>query len=132
MEQWPTVNGDSTTTDIAQGRAGATPVLDLPAGVDGRIHRPAHPTVAGFLCITGIILISSTIAYLRLRDSFTFYMDDFMQFDVAHRTGLSMELLTLDVFQHFAPINRLGHLFMIEALNLDPITGALAAAVDAS
>ena len=121
------MNRESLTADIADAPGGAAAARDMPVGADGRV-RPTNGSLVGFWCVAATILTSSTIAYLRLRDSFTFYMDDFLQLDVASRTGLSRELLMLDVFQHFAPINRLGHLFMLDTLNLDPRAGAVVAA----
>src|SRR5664279_1213621 len=122
MEEWATVNREGSTTDLAAVPGPETSRVE-PSPADGEPTRTGR--AIGLLCVAATILTSSTIAYLRLRDSFVFYMDDFLQFDVAARTGLSKELLTLDVFQHFAPINRLGHLFMLDVLHLDPREGAV-------
>lgn len=127
MEEWAIVNRESVTADVAPVPGRGASFDDSSAADDGETASMNRSAV-GQLCVAMTILTSSTIAYLRLRDSFVFYMDDFPQFEVAARTGLSRELLTLNVFQHFAPINRLGHLFMLDALNLDPRVGAVVAA----
>lgn len=46
-------------------------------------------------------------------------LDDWLQFDVAQRSGLSRELLLLNVSNHFGPIDRVGHFFMLKYARLD-------------
>ncbi|WP_395726215.1 hypothetical protein [Nakamurella sp.] len=63
------------------------------------------------------------LVWLRLRDTYVFADDDFVQFEVARRSGLGWELLTLNVFSHFGPVNRLGHLLLLHT-ELDVTVGA--------
>ena len=55
-------------------------------------------------------------------------MDDLLQFAVAQQSGLSWDLLGLNVFQHFAPINRFAHLLLIRLVEFSLTAGQLAAA----
>jgi hypothetical protein len=52
-----------------------------------------------------------------------FANDDFLQFREVHRVGLSWKLLTFNVFQHFAPINRLGHWLAFTLAPLNTFVG---------
>jgi hypothetical protein len=56
-----------------------------------------------------------------------FANDDFPQFAAARSYGLSWRLLSLNVFQHFAPINRFAHWLALTLAPLDTRAGQLLA-----
>ncbi len=58
-----------------------------------------------------------------LQRRFYFGNDDLLQFRVASRAGLSWEMLSLNVFQHFAPYNRAAHLAVYSLTDLSPAAG---------
>lgn len=64
----------------------------------------------------------------RISDAYRFYQDDLLQFGVAQQSGLSWELLSLNVFQHFAPVNRLAHLFLVRVTDFSLWGGMLLSA----
>ena len=70
----------------------------------------------------GLVLILAMIQVALLWRRFYYGNDDLLQFQVAQRAGLSWEMLTLNVFQHFAPYNRLGHL-LVSLTGMSPVAG---------
>jgi hypothetical protein len=79
------------------------------------------------LCLA--VVACSAYVLFRIRDAYRFYQDDLLQFGVAQESGLSWKLLSLNVFQHFAPVNRLAHLFLVRVTDFSLLAGALLAAV---
>ena len=71
---------------------------------------------------TGLVLCLAAGQVALLWQRFYYGNDDLLQFQVAQRAGLSWEMLSLNVFQHFAPYNRLGHL-LVEQTGLSPFAG---------
>lgn len=63
----------------------------------------------------------------RIWDAYRFYQDDMLQFGVAQESGLSWKLISLNVFQHFGPVNRLAHLFLVRVTDFSLGAGALLA-----
>lgn len=106
------------------GSASRPELTPQPAG----LRRPATRPFSGVV-IAAPILACAVLLWWRLTSAFTFMMDDLIQFDVANRTGLSWELLTQNVFQHFGPLNRLGHLALLRWGDVDPAVGAAVAAM---
>ena len=80
------------------------------------------------LLILLAVLAPGPYVFWRISDSYRYYMDDLLQFAVAQESGLSWHLLGLDVFQHFAPINRFAHLVLIRVGDFTLTAGQLAAA----
>ena len=80
------------------------------------------------LLILLAVLGPGPYVFWRISDAYRYYMDDLLQFAVAQESGLSWHLLGLDVFQHFAPINRLAHLVLIRLGDFSLTAGQLAAA----
>jgi hypothetical protein len=71
---------------------------------------------------TGLLLCLVAIQLTLLWRRFYYGNDDLLQFHVADRSGLSWELLSLNVFHHFAPYNRLGHL-LVARTGMSPMLG---------
>ncbi|WP_369140016.1 hypothetical protein [Modestobacter versicolor] len=93
-----------------------------PAGEPGR----SVPAQRVLLLLA--VLLPVAVVLWRTRDAFRYYQDDVLQFAVAQERGLSWDLLGLDVFQHFAPVNRLAHLVVIRFSDLSLTFGMLLAA----
>ncbi len=77
----------------------------------------------------GVIGVCAVLAYWRLTSTFTFMMDDLIQFDLDNRAGFGWQMLSQNVFQHFGPLNRLGHFVLLRWGDADPRWGALVAAL---
>ena len=60
-----------------------------------------------------MILATTSVLAWRLLGAFTYMMDDLTQFDVANRTGLSSELLVMNVAQHFGPLTGVYRGFLV-------------------
>ena len=113
---------------------GATAV---PAADRRRVDRPARipftvpgPRPIGLLrrLVLGATLLACGAHTLwRIGDAFRFYQDDLLQFGVAQQSGLSWDLLGLNVFQHFAPVNRFAHLFLVRFADFSVGAGAVLA-----
>jgi hypothetical protein len=86
-----------------------------------RPSRPASRPRAG-LRWGGLVLLLAAVQVALLWRRFYYGNDDLLQFTVAHRAGLSWELLSLNVFQHVAPYNRLGH-FLVYLTGMSPFAG---------
>jgi hypothetical protein len=56
--------------------------------------------------------------------------DDLLEFSVARDEGLSWTTLSLNVFQHFGPYNRAGHLLVFKLTDLSPVAGLALMAVN--
>jgi hypothetical protein len=71
------------------------------------------------------VFLSAATAALLIRPYIFFQNDDFYQFHIAQQDGLGAELLGLNVFQHFAPLNRLAHwlVFTVSPLDWRPAYG---------
>ena len=78
-------------------------------------HGPVAVLVAAF----------TLVIFWRLVDLFYYSNDDFLQFFAASRSGLSSDLVWMNVFGHVAPFNRLGHGTTLWMFGLDPNGGAL-------
>ncbi len=96
--------------------AGATPDASTPARRLLRYERSALFLLIGTEAVVLAILI---------RNSY-FYADDVLSFIDAHRLGLSWKLVTLNVYGHVAPFERLSHLLIVD---VDPLSYVLGAAV---
>jgi hypothetical protein len=72
-----------------------------------------------------LVVAFSAIVYWRLLDVFYYSNDDFPQFQAASQSGLSSELVWMNLFGHTAPINRLGHGATWWLFGLNPNGGAL-------
>jgi hypothetical protein len=82
------------------------------------------PTTSGRGARWAGLLVLLTGAVLALVwQRFYYGNDDLLQFSVARDKGLSWTLLTLNVFQHFGPYNRFGHLLVLHAGDLSPYPG---------
>lgn len=66
-------------------------------------------------------LVAVTAGVLWFR--FHYANDDLLQFRAARADGLSWPYLSLNVFQHFAPYNRLGHWVVYRFSDLSPLLG---------
>jgi hypothetical protein len=63
------------------------------------------------------------VAAAMLWQRFYYGNDDLLQFSVARDNGLSWATLSLNVFQHFGPYNRLGHVLVLQNSDLSPLAG---------
>ena len=61
-----------------------------------------------------LVLVLALVQLALLWRRFYYGNDDLLQFEVADRAGLSWEMLSLNVFQHFGPYNRIGHLVVAQ------------------
>jgi membrane AbrB-like protein len=77
------------------------------------------------LLTVGLVVAAAIHVWVRLSELFYFHHDDLLQFSVAQEHGLSWDLLRLDVFGHFAPFNRLVHLFFVRVADVNLEVGAL-------
>ncbi|TFV87778.1 hypothetical protein [Blastococcus sp. CT_GayMR16] len=71
---------------------------------------------------TGLVLLLAAAQLALLWRRFYYGNDDLLQFEVAQRAGLSWEMLSLNVFQHVAPYNRLAHL-LVSLTGMSPVAG---------
>lgn len=74
---------------------------------------------AGWVALV-LCLAAAQLALVHRR--FYYGNDDLLQFRVADEVGLSWELLSLNVFQHFGPYNRLAHL-AVAGTGMSPAAG---------
>jgi hypothetical protein len=74
------------------------------------------------------VLVPGGYVFWRISDSFRYYMDDYLQFAVGLEKGLSWDLLGLNVFQHFGPVNRMLHLLVLRVGEFSLTAGMLFAA----
>jgi hypothetical protein len=79
--------------------------------------------VARWVILWATVLACSGYVAWRISDAYRFYQDDLLQFGVAQQSGLSWELISLNVFQHFAPVNRLAHLFLVRVADFSLVAG---------
>lgn len=105
-----------TTAAERQGKAAA------------RRSRPRFPKrvplgVSRWLILWTTVLACGGYVAWRISDAYRFYQDDLLQFGVAQQSGLSWELISLNVFQHFAPVNRLAHLFLVRVADFSLVAG---------
>jgi hypothetical protein len=77
----------------------------------------------GRLRWAGLVLAVTATMLALLWNRFYFGNDDLLQFLVAREHGLSWRTLSLNVFQHFGPYNRLGHLVVYQFTDLAPVAG---------
>ena len=113
---------DPTTLTPRRVGAGGIPTEST------RIDEPHFSWAVRFVAIGGVIALCCALVLWRLWNSFYYGDDDLLQFHVADQSGFSRELLTLNVFGHFGPVDRLGHLFLLQ-FGLNPIVGAMIATV---
>lgn len=100
-----------------------------PGASTREVARDGAAATTGMLrtfAVLGIIAICCGLLAWRLWSVFLFADDDLLQFEVADRYGFSRELLTLNVFGHFAPVDRTGHLMLLQ-LGLNPTAGVVLA-----
>lgn len=64
--------------------------------------------------------VPTVVYFLLVLRHMTYAWDDFIQFGVTMQTGLSRDLLTYSLFEHFAPLNRAVHGILVTAGGLDP------------
>jgi hypothetical protein len=71
------------------------------------------------------LLIGALVATVGVLLSRRFYYgnDDLLQFSAAREDGLSWPYLSLNVFQHFGPYDRLGHWLVLRYTDLSPAPG---------
>lgn len=81
---------------------------------------PLVVRLAGWTSLVAALL-AANVAILAPR--FHYAYDDFLQFVTAREDGLSWSLLSLNVFQHFAPYNRFAHWVVYEYTGLSPVAG---------
>jgi hypothetical protein len=94
----------------------------------GPIGAPRTPQELWQRLLLGLVVLGCGGYVLwRIWDAYRFYQDDMLQFGVAQESGLSWKLISLNVFQHFAPVNRLAHLFLIRVTDFSLVAGALMA-----
>ena len=87
-------------------------------------HLPARRT--GVRRAVGwVLFLASLLAAVAAMLARRFYYgnDDLLQFFTARDRGLSWDLLSLNVFQHFGPYNRIGHWFVYRFSDLSPALG---------
>lgn len=77
-----------------------------------------------------LILVLAGVLVTLLRRRFYYGNDDLLEFVVARDHGLSWTTLSYNVFQHFAPYNRLAHLIVFRFTDLDPAAGMAFMAVN--
>jgi hypothetical protein len=119
---------------VPQSDAG---VADLPDQLRAEPARAKHRTTsrlsrllrAPWTASVLVIVVGSAFIAWRLQSGFFIWNDDLLQFKMASEQGLSWELLSLNLFQHFAPVNRLLHLIALELFDLDPAGMAWISAV---
>ena len=99
-----------------------------PAPLQGVVPRlpPDRPLVgpARAALLVALAFAAGGYVFWRISGAYRYYQDDLLQFGVAQQSGLSWELLSLNVFQHFAPANRLAHLFLVRVLDFSVVAGA--------
>jgi hypothetical protein len=71
--------------------------------------------------LLGAGLLTAVAAMLWRR--FYYGNDDLLEFSVARDHGLSWTTLSFNVFQHFGPYNRFGHLLVVHETDLAPLAG---------
>lgn len=71
---------------------------------------------------TGLVLGLAAVQVTLLWRRFYYGNDDLLQFEVAERAGLSWKMLSLNVFQHVAPYDRMGHL-LVSLTGMSPVAG---------
>ena len=103
----------------------------VPLELGGAEGEPATHAAGGsrsraLLAEAGVIAAAAAVLFMHLRDGFFVGDDDLLQLSVADTAGLSWELLSLNVFGHFGPVNRLGHLLFLRWGDLDLTVGAIA------
>jgi hypothetical protein len=76
--------------------------------------------VAGWTTLVAALVAA---AGAMLAERFYYGNDDLFQFTMARDQGLSWTTLTQNVFQHFGPYNRLGHLVVFKFSDLSPSLG---------
>jgi hypothetical protein len=91
---------------------------------DGEPGWPGAPSRARRLVGWSVLIAALTgVIGLLLSQRLFYGNDDLLQFDSAREHGLSWTTLSLNVFQHFAPYNRLTHLAVYELSDLSPTLG---------
>jgi hypothetical protein len=75
---------------------------------------------SGWVTLLGLLVAANGFVLAR---RFHFANDDLLQFVVARDEGLTWDYLTLNVWQHVAPYNRLGHWIVYAWSDLDPSLG---------
>ena len=91
---------------------------------------PGHPRRRRALGWAGLLVLLTGVLVALLWRRFHYANDDLLQFSVARDEGLSWQTLTLNVFQHVAPYNRMGHLLVFRVADLSPFAGLAFMAVN--
>jgi hypothetical protein len=72
------------------------------------------------LRILGFAALPTVAYFVLVLRHITYAWDDFIQFGVTLQAGVSRDLLTYSLFEHFGPLNRLAHGVLLVWGGLDP------------
>ncbi|MGY1807357.1 hypothetical protein ACI8AF_08295 [Blastococcus sp. SYSU D00669] len=121
----PRPEGEGKLTRTARRPdVGAAPDGPVPDGAPRGRRRLAAVGWIGL--VAGLTATQLALLWRR----FYYGNDDFLQFLAARDHGLSWETLSLNVFQHFGPYNRFGHLVVYRFGELSPLSGMAFMAVN--
>lgn len=99
-----------TATTTPEAAPAPLPGTDSVATDDtARLDRRDWSTAAELLRVLAVAAIPTGVFFLLALRHLTYAWDDFIQFGITQRYGLSRELLTYGLFEHLGPANRLAH-----------------------
>jgi len=113
--------GGSRRTALAESTAPGPPA-ELPQPVASgpfRTGRTGGGHWGHLAQVLGVAAVPTLVYFAVVLRNLTYGWDDFIQFGVTLRSGVGVDLLTYDLFEHFGPVNRFAHGVLVTYGGLD-------------